>query len=105
MILGSPQDVVQRHDRLAAFELDWCGGGYWFPSTLPDVHEFEAVEGVSIPQGERSVKNDISHCPGRKASGNGGIHIALIVFDLDWVYGIITMSKGADRHADVLIYD
>lgn len=43
--------------------------------------------------------------PGQKRLGNGGIHIALIVFDLDWGYGIITMSKGADRHAVVLIYD
>ena len=97
--------MVQRHEHLAASELHWRGGGYWFPSTLPDIHEFEAVEGVSIPQGERSVKNDISHCPGRKASGNGGIHIALIVFDLDWGYGIIIMSKGGNRYADVLIYD
>lgn len=49
MILGSPQDVVLRHDHLAAFELDWRGDGYWFPSTLPDIHEFGAVDGVSIP--------------------------------------------------------
>lgn len=49
MILGSPQDVVQRHDHFAVSELDWRGDGYWFPSTLPDIHEFGAVDGVSIP--------------------------------------------------------
>lgn len=52
------------------------------------------------------MKNDSPHCLDGLVSGDGGVHIVPTVFiDLDGVYGIITMSKGADRYADVLIYD
>lgn len=52
------------------------------------------------------MKNDSPHCLDEFVSGNGGIHIVPIVFiDLDRGYGIIIMSKGGNRYADVLIYD
>lgn len=48
MILGSPQDVVLRHDHLAAFELDWRGDGYWISGFVPDAHGAGGLDGVPI---------------------------------------------------------
>ena len=98
--------MVQSQDYLAALKRNWRGDGHWLSGTMRNAYGIRALDGVSVPQGQGSMKNDSPHCLDEFVSGNGGIHIVPIVFiDLDRGYGIIIMSKGGNRYADVLIYD